>query len=84
MVQNNALRGFSFDVDNIFVRFKRNSDNFLHLMDLNDEYRDQVTGWATGVQFPAEAMHFFSSLPLPDPLWGPKSLLSIGYRGYFP
>jgi hypothetical protein len=27
---------------------------------------------------------FFSSLPLPERLWGPPSLISNGYEGFFP
>jgi hypothetical protein len=59
---------------------------------LIDESRDSSVGIATGyglddrmtgVGFPAGAGNFFSSTRIPDRLWGPPSLLSNGYRGFF-
>jgi len=47
-------------------------------------YRDQATGWTTGVWFPAGVRwNFCSSPPRPDLFWGPFSLLSNGYRVLF-
>jgi hypothetical protein len=42
-----------------------------------------VTGWTAGIRFPAGA-RFFSSPYRPDRLWGPSSVLSNGYRVFFP
>jgi hypothetical protein len=48
------------------------------------QYSDWVTGWTTGVRFSAGAGHFFFLPPRPDRLWGPQSLLSIGYSSLLP
>jgi hypothetical protein len=41
-------------------------------------YREEATGWTTGVPFPAESMRELS-LPRSDRLWGSTKLLSNGY-----
>jgi hypothetical protein len=41
-------------------------------------------GWTTGVRFPAWCGFLSSSLPRPDRLWGPHSLLTNGYQGLLP
>jgi len=40
-------------------------------------------GWTSRVRFPAEEGILFSSSLHPDRLWGPPSLLSIGYQRTF-
>jgi hypothetical protein len=55
--------------------------------------RDSSVGIALGygldylgsrVRFPVGAENFLSSPPRPERLWGPLSLLSNGYQGFFP
>jgi hypothetical protein len=43
-----------------------------------------ATGWMIGVSSPGRGWEFFSSPPRPDRFWGPSSLLSNGYQGFFP
>jgi hypothetical protein len=40
-------------------------------------------GWKNGFHFPAEARDFLHSTMTADRLWGPPSLLSSGYQGFF-
>jgi hypothetical protein len=40
--------------------------------------------WMIGGSNPGRGWEFFSSPPRPDRLWGPSSLLSNGYQGFFP
>jgi hypothetical protein len=42
-----------------------------------------ATGWTAGIRFPA-GERFLSSPQRPDRLWGPPSLLSKEYPGWFP
>jgi hypothetical protein len=53
------------------------------LLVLSYQYSDLATGRIIGFRFPARA-GIFSSLPHPDRLWGPPSLISNGYRWLFP
>jgi len=50
------------------------------------QYNDCGTVWTTEVRSTARAggRFFFSSPPIPDPLWDPPSLLSNEYQGVFP
>jgi hypothetical protein len=49
------------------------------------QYSDKAVCWTTGVQFSTWVWRdLFSSPPRQDRLWDPPSLLSKGYRGFFP
>jgi len=54
-------------------------DLTFHLFNLS-LWDDSVT-MVTRVRFLSGARIFFFSLPRPDQLWGPYSILSNGYRG---
>jgi len=41
-------------------------------------------GWMIGVLSLGRGWEFFSLSPHPDQLWGPPSILSNAYQGFFP
>jgi hypothetical protein len=42
-----------------------------------------AAGWMIGGSSPGRGLEFLPSSPCPDRLWGPPSLLSNGYQGFF-
>jgi hypothetical protein len=49
------------------------------------QFSDEATSWITVVRFQSRAVFFFFfSSPLPDRLCDPPTLLTKGYRGFFP
>jgi hypothetical protein len=47
-------------------------------------YSTGLQGWKISGSSLSRGLEFFTSPPCPDQLWGPPSLLSNGYEGFFP
>jgi hypothetical protein len=62
-------------------------------IDFIQKHKPWLSRYSTGLQtgrlrfscsIPGRGWEFFSSPPCPEQLWGPPSLLSNGYQGFFP